>query len=233
MPAEWIVKFRQKYELSQEQLGKMAGCSAELIDLLENMNGCITHPNIANRLADVCGATGKQRDRIVHKKHRGRYEPTPGRRYTGAAKQAKKKDEKPMSRREMYAVVKIDPQGEIIERYTDAEEAAARNGHSATYIRARCNHKLSAGSDEFKPYEESYRYAREWDAYSPQERRARVQRAPFLDKRKKYEWQGQAHTIAEWAQLAGMPAKLLRNRLCLGWDIGRAMTEPIRGYTKV
>lgn len=53
----WIEKFRRKNQLSQRDFASLAGCSAALIDILENMNRPRTHPNIANRIAEICGAT--------------------------------------------------------------------------------------------------------------------------------------------------------------------------------
>jgi hypothetical protein len=42
------------------------------------------------------------------------------------------------------------------------------------------------------------------------------------------EFQGEVHTLSEWAQLKGMLWDTLRSRLRYGWTIERALTEPVK-----
>lgn len=41
-------------------------------------------------------------------------------------------------------------------------------------------------------------------------------------------YHGRTMTIAEWARLVGMNYKVLHHRLSLGWEIERALTQPVR-----
>ena len=77
----WLEKFRTEYVKKDGTQGidrsvfasqvrrRGVGCSAELIFIIEN--GGITHPNIANKIALVAGATAEQRDSMVHEERRG------------------------------------------------------------------------------------------------------------------------------------------------------------------
>jgi hypothetical protein len=41
---------------------------------------------------------------------------------------------------------------------------------------------------------------------------------------------GALRTIAEWAQHAGIAEHVLRSRLRLGWDLGKALSTPVRAH---
>ena len=43
-----------------------------------------------------------------------------------------------------------------------------------------------------------------------------------------YEFDGQAHTIAEWAQITGISQGALRDRIRAGWLIKRVLTTPTK-----
>lgn len=44
-----------------------------------------------------------------------------------------------------------------------------------------------------------------------------------------YEYNGERHTLYDWAKIIGTSHGLLRNRIRYGWDIERVLTTPIRG----
>lgn len=85
----WLEKWRMDYTgprgrkgCTREELAAMVSkrmsdegisCSPLLIAYLED--GEITHPGIADIIAEVTGATIEQRDSLVHKKHHGTWEP--------------------------------------------------------------------------------------------------------------------------------------------------------------
>ena len=45
------------------------------------------------------------------------------------------------------------------------------------------------------------------------------------------EYNGETHTLSEWAEITGMPRGVLKYRLTV-WDVEKAFTEPIRGKEK-
>jgi hypothetical protein len=44
-----------------------------------------------------------------------------------------------------------------------------------------------------------------------------------------YEYNGESHTLYDWAKIMGTSHSLLRNRIRWGWDIEQALTAPVRG----
>lgn len=40
-------------------------------------------------------------------------------------------------------------------------------------------------------------------------------------------YNGETHTMSEWADLTGMPYQRLNTRIYLGWSVERALTEPV------
>lgn len=76
----WIEAWRRAHGVSRDALAARVrwlggGCSAALIASLEEMEGCVTHPGIAARIAAVTGATAQQWDSIVPKCYRGQWMP--------------------------------------------------------------------------------------------------------------------------------------------------------------
>lgn len=49
-----------------------------------------------------------------------------------------------------------------------------------------------------------------------------------MRKGKSIEFNGQTHTIPEWATITGISAKTLRARLHAGWDVEKALTTDIQ-----
>lgn len=74
-------------------LTKVAQCSEYLIWMLINERGAITHPKIADALADYIGVTAEERDSIVHPMHRGTY--IPRNKQTGAINALENKEDIP------------------------------------------------------------------------------------------------------------------------------------------
>lgn len=49
-----------------------------------------------------------------------------------------------------------------------------------------------------------------------------------MRKGKSYEYDGQTHTLPEWAMITGISAKTLRARLYAGWTVEKALTTEIQ-----
>lgn len=47
----------------------------------------------------------------------------------------------------------------------------------------------------------------------------------------KIEYEGNTHTISEWAELYGIPKHTLYARIRMGWDIERALLQPVQIHT--
>ena len=114
-----------------------------------------THPRIADAIAAVCGATEEQRDSIVDKKHHG----TMVRVSISANAVNTRRDS---------AVVKLDANGDVVARYITVQAAEKCERLSADGIRERCKRRIK---NEFQPYSYTYRYEREWDKMTAEERR--------------------------------------------------------------
>lgn len=163
----WLEKWRKDHQMSKARFAKRVGVSEALIDILENMNGGITHPQIADAIADYIGATAEQRDSIVHKKHHGTYKPNPrAKRYAFDIEKEKKKEKEKRERKaaERREIVAVNIAGVEQGRYPTL--VAAADAHlpcTTTTVSNRAGRKLSPGVNEFMPYGVTFRYADEWD----------------------------------------------------------------------
>lgn len=170
--AQWVKEYREKRGWSKKKLADMAECSEILIGIIEHPDGQgITHPLIANRIAEICGATAKQRDELVHKIHHGTWQPS--------GKSQKRGKRKPVVTGQTLAVVKIDPNGNILARYASLAYAGKVNciddGKIAKYCRRQQKNK-----DEFKEFGGfTFRFAHEWDYMDKGEQLADI--APSID----------------------------------------------------
>lgn len=147
------------------------GCSERLIEILEG--GGITHPEIADRIAQLTGASIEQRNGLTHKKHWLNELPEPPRR--AAERKRKPGAERslpPANRRE---IVKINMLGEELARFRSIKDAAKADGCASTTVFRRCRRKLEKGENEFLNYGCSWRYAKIWDAMQLEERKADLQ----------------------------------------------------------
>lgn len=45
------------------------------------------------------------------------------------------------------------------------------------------------------------------------------------------EYNGEVHTLSQWADILNMSYKVLEHRINRNWEIERAFTQPVRGKT--
>lgn len=181
----WLERYRMRYRrgdgrrgISRKELAQMVqtrgrsgkpesaiGCSELLIGILEM--GGVTHPEIANRIAEVTGATPRQRDMLVNKIHRGKW--------PDDTKNAAKKYVGAHGGNNAREVVRIDRQGFETGRYASGNAAGVAMGIRGSCVNSRCHRRCTKVS-EFETYGCTWRFADEWDAMSPEERFADVHR---------------------------------------------------------
>ena len=214
-------------------LAKETGVPMRLIDRII-YDGWITHPNFADAIADFTGALPWQRDSMVNEIHRGKWKP--GRRRKRKTAKAEYTGDSHYKWKER-PVVLIDRKGNERKRFAGAQAAADYAGKGRNYIYSRCERRISQQTDEFARTEESFRWADEWDRMSPEERAEDV-RNKYRESGKctcsamprVFEFQGERHTIAEWARICMLPESTLRERIKAGWDIEKAIKTPLRSY---
>lgn len=71
-----IKEYREKRWFTREQFGKQVGISKYLVGMIEE--GDVTHPKIAQRIAEVVGLTDLETEflmPIIHRSHGEDYEP--------------------------------------------------------------------------------------------------------------------------------------------------------------
>lgn len=141
-------------------LAAKVGCSEYLLWRLANGNREVTHPNIADRIADVTGATSRQRDSIVAAKHRGTYK-------RNSIDEWKKPDSKPLK---AIPVVAIDVAGCEVSRFPSVVETARRFSISTHAVTNRCS-RAQIPKGEFNLVGFTFRLASEWDAMTPEQRK--------------------------------------------------------------
>lgn len=132
----------------------------ELIHLLEI--GAVTHPMIANAIAEYCGATVEQRDMLVNEIHRGEWEPNTKVQYIQPRELSFnncKSGAKP--------VVKVDRHGNVIAAYESVVDAARHEDMNEDNIRNRCKHRVKQDITLEFPF--TFRYQDEWLAMSREE----------------------------------------------------------------
>ena len=182
----WLKEFRLNYikkndvvGISREELARMVqrkgvGCSAVLIGIIEG--GGITHPNIADKIAAVAGASKTQRDSMVNEVHRGK----------GNYKPPKMKPQQPGHIRPMAPgyvgvnarpVVMLDRNAVIIGKYASEREAALAAQCSVSVVGSRCNRKVPGRNNEFSACGYTFRWLNEWEGMSVEERIEDMRRA--------------------------------------------------------
>lgn len=160
----WLEKWRKDHQMSREIFAQQVNVSEELIWILENMEKGVTHPKIADAIADYTGATPQQRDSIVHKKHHGTYKPNPRAKRFDARSIPKRKEKPKIKKQYRRPVVAVNMAAVEMGRYPSI--IAAADAHlpcTATTVTNRCARKLSPSVNEFMPYGVTFRYADEWD----------------------------------------------------------------------
>lgn len=178
----WIQEFREAHNLKQEELAELAGVSVGLVDLLENMNKAVTHPVLANRIAEICGATAAQRDSIVHRRHRGTWQPSGKKIDLAGRKRANPQPPKPQAEvldiphrpavqygTNRRAVVVLTREGVELARHESIVAAGQAEKRNLSCVAMRCARKVGS---EWKRDDRTYRYADEWDAMNEMQRRA-------------------------------------------------------------
>ena len=126
-----------------------------LIHMLERDKNCVTHPIIANAIAEYCGATPEQRDMIVAPAHKGNWEP---RKRAAYAKQCEVRFNN--CQNGARPVVKVDRHGNVVAAYESVTEAARREQMNEDNIRKRCKRRIKQDITLDMPY--TYRYQEEW-----------------------------------------------------------------------
>ena len=165
----WLAQWRAEYirpdggkGISRAELARLVrthdtGCSEKLIEILEL--GGITHPEIADRIARVTGASARQRDSIVHKRHRK------ARRQRSAQTEDDKPGQHPFTPGEASVnareVVQTAPDGSVIARFESQTEAALATGLSTAAVSCRCRRVALKCHGEFDKYGFSFRFARD------------------------------------------------------------------------
>lgn len=194
----WIEEFRRQHNLSRLELSRIVKVSPELICILEEWPRAVTHPKLANRLAAACGATPAQRDGIVNKIHAGTWEPDRSQKYAvraanylkkraearAALERAREKAEAAARERARAAelaatrkyggaqkrrVVLIDREGNVLKVYESVKAAAEGEKWTDANISQKCRRAVA---DEFRFSDTTFRYADEWTAMTPAQRRA-------------------------------------------------------------
>ena len=159
-------------------------CSSELIYRLEMAKTPRTHQNIADLIAEACGASDAERDSIVAPMHRGTWHGD------GVAKALG--DLRPVNRRERHVsterqyarykpVVKIGRDGRVLDVYISMAKAATENRHSMDMVERRVHREIR---DEFAPSGFSYRFASEWDGMSDTQKRMDIEQVRLTAKRR-------------------------------------------------
>lgn len=137
--------------------------SERLIELLQCTPGAVTHPNIADRIADYTGATSEQRDTMVHSIHYGTYKP-----FTVGPPPFNADMDGPIPFNSR-GVVALDRCGNELARFPHRRATCMAVGCSDQTVRNRCIRK-SANFDEFELLEMTFRFSEEWDAMTEEER---------------------------------------------------------------
>lgn len=150
--------------LPRVRLSEETGVSEHLLWILQNQSGGITHPEIADCIADYIGATAEERDSIVHKGHHGTYAPNPSNPAFIC-----RVHRKPGVRTSRF-VVAIDVAGDVVMQFSSMEEAARRMGCSVRTVYSRCN-RVSSGKSEFELLGVSFRFMNEWAGMTDKERK--------------------------------------------------------------
>lgn len=183
-------------------------CSDLLIEILEH--GGITAPGIAAAITTVCGGTAEQWDSIVHEDYRGTWKPgdriafkprmqaepfdalprieaTIKERPRAEKAKAAPKPQKAAEPEIKRPVVQIGKDFAEAARYATPAAAAAAMNVSLRIITVRCDRKVSDETDEFIRYQNTWRYADEWDSMTPEQRMEDMKNARKRERRSRYE----------------------------------------------
>ena len=149
-----------------------------LLENLEMRKGYRTVPKLANLIAEVCGATAKQRDALVLKKYRGKWAPKPGATWTPPEPEKPKLPEppkEPAAKAWSRPVVCLNRAGDVMRRFPSIQAAAELMGTSKDNVARRVMHRFKA--DEFGLLGYTFRLEEEWKAMSAEARSEDLRRA--------------------------------------------------------
>ncbi len=206
----WITDYRESKELElwqfQQQVNEygkkmenpLCGTvSGHLIHMLEVDKNAVTHPRIADVIAILCGATSKQRDMIVDKKHWNTFDPSsvnqelldeinnkPFIKGVDYHKTSKPKSERKDTSNNKCAVVKLDMSGNTIERYDSITGAAEAENMGYDAVKSRCKRLVKKELGVFKQkngsvseFKYTFRFANEWDKMTREQKLEDVKRS--------------------------------------------------------
>lgn len=234
----WLEKWRRRNGYTQWQLAEKVHVSVVLIDILENQNNAVTHPLIANEIAQFTGATAKQRDSIVHKKHRGKWQPGPKTKNAAGIKAMPDSDRDRtaalLRRGSARPVLQININCDPVTQWPSLQAAAQAVGKQTPFVYDRCRKRLKG--NEFEPMGCTYRYADEWCAEMRKQllvaaeeykksRRADVHKfggTTFIT------LDGVCRSTREWEKLTGIKAATILQRIRSGKSVQDALMEPLR-----
>lgn len=203
----WLREYRESAKLELDEFARVVNTyrrlakmpvngivSNTLVHILEVDDRTVTHPNLANAIAAVCGATPEQRDSIVAEEYRGTW--TPGAndkqlvnkaiwKVTGKipsdmdvsmmVKQTANKQTNYMANHsciQFRTIAKVDMYGHIIETYDTVKKASIANNIGEKFIRNRCKRNVKdTPPSGIKPMF-TFRYLDEWDKMTREQRLA-------------------------------------------------------------
>lgn len=171
--ATWIREYRTKQGLELDDFARAVNrygrkmnppLTCTITDTLMHMLeiGAVTHPMIANAIAEYCEATPEQRDMIVAEIHRGKWEPHQKVEY--AKSTVSWFNNSPCGAK---PVVKVDLHGNVIAAYESVVDAARHEDMNADNIRRRCKRRRKQEITLSEPY--TFRYQSEWVQMSKKE----------------------------------------------------------------
>ncbi len=227
----WIREIMEREGLTIGQLGRIIRrygekqkpgwpmrCSDLLLENLMTVPGYITHPDIANLISDVLGATARQRDSLVALHRRGGYRQKnhPGLAETRLALSAYRltplasAQSRPAYR--YTAVVAVDMEGRERARYASIIEASADLGLSESVITARINREVV---NEFRfETKLTFRRTSDWDKMTVDQQRedilSRIRMAAKPappNSRPVYEVTRAGEVVAEYVNIGDAAAK--------------------------
>lgn len=175
----WLTDFRRQHGMSIGELGayiRRLGArrvvpmrvSDILLERLETEPNFRTVPKLADLIAEACGATAQQRDRLVLKRYRGTWKPT------GRPRPVATAAAPPPRPAGIRAVVCVDRLGDVVQRFPSGQEAARRFSCTTDTVGRRCRRQVE--TNEFGTLGLTFRFADEWDRMSPEERRQDLHR---------------------------------------------------------
>ena len=203
----WLREYRESAKLELDEFARVVNTyrrlakmpvngivSNTLVHILEVDDKTVTHPNLADAIAAVCGATPEQRDSIVSEQYRGTWKPGANdKRLVDKAiwkavgkissdidagafmRQTAKKSTNRVDNRScvlLRTIAKVDMYGHIIETYDTVVQAGKANNIGEKFIRNRCKRKVKdTPPSGIKPMF-TFRYLDEWDKMTIEQRLA-------------------------------------------------------------